>query len=304
MDMNEQDLEILLMLDKYKNITRTAEKLHITQPALTRRIKQMEEKLGVELLFRSRNGVILTPLAESIMPRILELSRGFHDMREYLDSNRGYIGGSLTIGVSINYAQYRLSGFLKKYTELYPKVKIQIRTANSLNIYKALLNQELSLAIMRGEYAWNEGCHRISREPIYIVSMEDFEVDDLRHRNYIRRDTENAFDVGVDRWFQENKLRSSHSIYVDNITTALQMVKEGLGWAIVPQICLDGFEGVKKPIIYQDGSSFLRNSYVLYRNRYYELPQVELFVKELIAYEADLEGYRNNALIRKNNRKN
>ncbi len=284
--MNEQDLEILLMLDEYKNITKTAEKLHITQPALTRRIKQLEENLGVELLFRSRNGVMFTPLAESIIPRILELSRGFHDMREYLDSNLGYIGGSLLAGVSINYAQYRLSGFLKKYTALYPKVNIEIRTANSLNIYKAFLNKELSIAIMRGEYAWNEGCCQISREPIYAVSMEDFDLDDLQRKNYIRRDTENAFDMGVDRWFQENQIKPHHSIYVDNITTALQMVKEGLGWAILPQICLDGFRGYRKPITYRDGTSFLRNSYVLYRHRYYELPQVALFVQSLLAHEA------------------
>lgn len=288
--MNEQDLEILLMLDKYRNITKTAEKLHITQPALTRRIKQMEENLGVELLFRSRNGVMFTPLGESILPRILELSRGFHDMREYLDSNLGYIGGSLKVGVSINYAQYRLSGFLKKYTGLYPKVAVEIRTANSLNIYKAFLNKELSVAVMRGEYAWNEGCRQISSEPIYIVSMEDFDLDDLSRKNYIRRDTENAFDVGVDRWFQENKLRPHHSIYVDNITTALQMVKAGLGWAILPQICLDDFKGFRKPVVYEDGTRFLRNSYVLYRDSYYELPQVALFVNLLSEYEAG--GYK------------
>lgn len=284
--MNEQDLEILLMLDKYKNITKTAEKLHVTQPALTRHIKQLEESLGVELLFRSRNGVVFTPLGESIIPKILELSRGFRDMREYLDSNRGYIGGSLKAGISINYAQYRLSGFLKQYTSLYPKVNIEIRTANSLNIYKSFLNKDLSVVIMRGEYSWNEGSQLLSREPVYIVSMEDFDLDDLRTRNYIRRDTENAFLMGAERWFEENGVSPRHNLYVDNITTALQMVKAGLGWAILPAICLDDFKGYRRPIVYQDGTPFLRNSYVLYRNSYQELPQVELFIKELVAYEA------------------
>lgn len=64
------------------------------------------------------------------------------------------------------------------------------------------------------------------------------------------------------------------------------MVKAELGWAILPAICLDDFKGYRSPIVYQDGTPFLRNSYVLYRNSYQELPQVELFIKELVAYEA------------------
>lgn len=64
------------------------------------------------------------------------------------------------------------------------------------------------------------------------------------------------------------------------------MVKEGPDWAILPQICLDGFKGCRNPTVYHDGTSFLRNSYTLYRHRYYELPQVALFVKSLINYEA------------------
>lgn len=288
--MDEQDLELLLMLNKYKNITKTAEKLHVTQPALTRRIKALEESLGINLLIRSRNGIIFTPLAESILPQITELSEQFQNMRAYLNSNSGYVGGTVKIGMSINYAQYRLAKVLKEFLSLYPQVNVTIKTTQSQSIYKMFLNKEVSLAILRGEFKWDEGCRLFNKEPVCVVAMEDFEISNLNHMNYLRRNSENAFEAGIQRWFHENNLHPKNNIYIDNITTTLQLVKEGLGWAILPQVCLDDFEGVKKPIAYQDGSMFVRNSYLLYRRQYLELPQVALFAEKILSYGNVREG--------------
>ena len=59
--MNERDWKIVKALSEFKNITNTAKNLGISQPALTSRIKKLEENLGVELLTRSNKGVNLTP---------------------------------------------------------------------------------------------------------------------------------------------------------------------------------------------------------------------------------------------------
>ena len=59
------------------------------------------------------------------------------------------------------------------------------------------------------------------------------------------------------------------------------MVKSGIGWAILPEICLDGFDGVRTPLVLQDGSRITRKTYVLYKHDYYELPQVKLFIDEI-----------------------
>ena len=282
--MNEQDLELLLMLDRYKNITKTAEKLHMTQPALTRRIKVLEEELGIQLLIRSRNGVIFTPLAEGILPKIQELSETFRSMRTYLDTNSGYVGGTVKIGLSINYAQYRLAKVLKEFLCQYPKVNVDIRTTQSQSLYPMFMSKEISLAVLRGEYKWDAGCRLFDQEPVCVVSMEDFDIPSLNRRNYLKRSSEEAFRAGIQRWFDENRLNPQNQIYIDNITTALELVKAGLGWAILPEVCLDHFQGVKKPIIYQDGTHFLRNSYILYRKEYLKLPQVALFVEKIISH--------------------
>ena len=64
--MDEKDYELLLELNESKNITKTAQKLYMTQPAITKRIQKMEQDLGCQLFIRSRKGILPTPAAEGI----------------------------------------------------------------------------------------------------------------------------------------------------------------------------------------------------------------------------------------------
>ncbi|EGQ80636.1 LysR family transcriptional regulator [Fusobacterium animalis ATCC 51191] len=68
-------------------------------------------------------------------------------------------------------------------------------------------------------------------------------------------------------------------IYVDNINICVEMVNQGLGWAIVPEICLKNFEGQIKPLVFKNGQAFTRSTYLLYSNSVSKLPQVREFIK-------------------------
>ena len=68
-------------------------------------------------------------------------------------------------------------------------------------------------------------------------------------------------------------------IYVDNINTCVEMVNQGLGWAIVPEICLKNFKGQIKPLVFKNAEAFTRSTYLLYSNSVSKLPQVREFIK-------------------------
>lgn len=65
--MDEKDFELLMVLGESRNITKAADKLFITQSALSKRIKNIERELGVELLLRSRQGIRFTPSGETVL---------------------------------------------------------------------------------------------------------------------------------------------------------------------------------------------------------------------------------------------
>ena len=80
--MDKRDYELLLALDQHKNITKAAQSLYMTQPAITKRIQKMEEELHCPLLIRSKRGVLLTPAAESLLPCARTILKNMEQMEE------------------------------------------------------------------------------------------------------------------------------------------------------------------------------------------------------------------------------
>lgn len=280
--MDEKDYKLILTLYKLKNITKTSEKLFITQPALTKRIKKIEKDLGTDLLIRSKKGVLFTPLGESIIPYIKTVVNTLKQMREHVSSNHNFIGGNLTVGVSLNYARYRLPKVLKNYTEAFPNVDVNIATDHSKNLYNRLKNDEFSIVIIRGEYKWDEVTILLGTEPMCLVCSKENANLSLNSYSYIGRTTDLISQGKIQTWLFENNISINNTkLWVDNIDTCLEMAKHGLGWGILPKICLKNFDGYIKDLYFSDGAPFSRSTYILCKNFYYMLPQVKLFIQYL-----------------------
>lgn len=288
--MDEKDYEIILSLYDLKNMTKTSKKLFITQPALTKRIKKIEKDLGIQLLIRSKQGVIFTPEGETIVPYIKTMANTLKQMRQHIDSNQGIIGGSLSIGVSLNYSHYRLPETLKNYMQSFPNVDVSIITDQSKNLYNMLENDEISIAVLRGEYKWNQGLIHLCKEPMCLVCSTENSKRPLDSYPYIGRHTDSILHGKIQTWLLENGLSTDNTkIWIDNIDTCVEMAKHGLGWAILPKICLENFHGYVKNLYFADGTPFTRSTYILYKDLYYSLPQVKLFIEYLLKNERNYE---------------
>lgn len=282
--MNEKDCELLLELYKIKNITKVSQKLFITQPAISKRIQKMEEELGCQLLLRSNKGVVFTPAGEAIMPSVGSILHASRLMREQAAAAaaENVVCGSLHLGVSIDYAYYRLPAILKTYTERYPRVDAHVITGKSRNLIRMLRQEELPIAILRGEYAWNEGCRLLSTESVYLVCSNENKGRPLTDYPYIGRHTDPFFMQEIQRWKKERGLSEMNTkLWFDNILSCREIIRCGIGWAILPDICLADFDGCKEALTFADGTPFIRNTYLLYKEPYDQLPQVQAFFKML-----------------------
>ena len=122
--MNEKDYMILKVLGETKNITHASEILFMTQSALSKRIKMIEQEFGKKLLIRSYQGVTFTPAGEKVLEfcqnSILELDK----VKQKLEWIEGEISGTLKAGYSISYGTYRLAKEISDYHKAYPKVNL------------------------------------------------------------------------------------------------------------------------------------------------------------------------------------
>ena len=280
--MDERDFELLITLKETGNITHAADRLYITQSSLSKRIHAIEKELNTNILLRSRQGVHFTPEGEIVLKRVSEAACLMDIMRNELESQKGYICGTLNVGVSINYALYQLPELLASYHQQYPHVTTRISTDQSRNLYQQIVNNKIDAAVIRGEYDWKGEKILLNRENVCAIRSSGDANRSLHSLPYIGRKTDPQFEREISQWMREKHLHpKSNGIFVDNITTCVEMVRRGLGWSIVPEICLRDFDGIVEPLTFENGEPFVRSTYIMYNNNVMELPQVSAFIELL-----------------------
>ncbi len=280
--MNEKDFELLDVLKRTGNITRAADYLYTTQSAVSKRIRALEQELGMELLIRTRQGIRFTPAGEAALEESRIAASALTTLRRRIDAMQDQLCGHIRVGISLNYARYKLADALAEYHKKYPNVRICILTGQSRDLYKQLTKGILDVAILRGEFPWDGEQSLLSTEPICVVYNKEFEGKPLTEAMYINRHTDPTQSALLTRWLREQKLDNRHNQFsVDNIDLCLEMIRQGLGWGILPEIAINNYDGCRRPCVFANGEVMERNTYILCQHSASELPQVTAFINHI-----------------------
>ncbi len=278
--MDHIDLLILKVLSEEKNITKAAKRMFISQPALTRRFKNMERDFKTTLMLRVPNGIILTPQGEELLHFAEETLLQLKKAKERIQGMGEHIQGSLFLGVSSIFANYELPQLLKHFLKLYPEVDVSLKTGHSMQISRMLQKDEISLAILRGDLHWDEEKYLLYEDPICLVSSNMINLQDLPKSPRIVANT--AIQAQVDEWWHETfSSPPAKTIEVDSLDTCRQMVLNGLGWSIMPKIGLKKYDHnlYTQNLYLTNGLPLIRRTWLVYRNIYGELPIVRTFAE-------------------------
>lgn len=171
------------------NFTKAAEELYITQPAVTKHIKELESYFKLPLFERNGNKVALTPAGQLLQKHtesLLELSRQLeYEISRLNESHKG----RLNLGASTTIAQYVLPPILAKFRRIYKDVQLNMLNANTEQIEQALLRREIDLGIIEGESRRREIHYTpFTTDEIVLVSSiknqlakkEEIKVEDLK----------------------------------------------------------------------------------------------------------------------------
>ncbi len=134
--MNSRQLQYAVLLSEVLNVSQAAEKLNITQPALSKQILSLEKELGVMLFDRSETPLKLTPAGENFIRDAKELLFKEEELRRSMEEFKTGEKGRLTIGISPFKASYFLSDVIKKLREEFPGLQIVLSEKNSSQLQK------------------------------------------------------------------------------------------------------------------------------------------------------------------------
>jgi len=146
--MSDRRLKVFHTVARLLSFTKAAEALHMTQPAVTFQVRQLEEYFNTRLFDRTHNKVSLTPTGEKVSEfaeRIFDL---YNEMENSVRDLTGEISGALTIGASTTIAEYMLPALLGEFKNQYPDINLRLKVSNSEGIVSMVEHNVIDLGIV------------------------------------------------------------------------------------------------------------------------------------------------------------
>lgn len=163
--MDDKDFLLIKTLYEEQNITHTAKKLFISQPAISDRLKRLEAEFGCQLFIRQPRGILFTSQGEMLVQYVNEADERYQKIRSALAKPVGKAFGSLSIACSNVFAKYHMPSLLSEFKKKYPAIDISLKSGFSTNRYKDFLEGRFHVCIIRGEHNWSEHKKRLLRDP-------------------------------------------------------------------------------------------------------------------------------------------
>lgn len=148
--MSNFRLKVFNSVAQHLNFTQAADELCITQPAVSKNIRELEAELKTALFDRIKGKVFLTEAGHIVLQRVKEILEIENQMQYQISTLNGKLAGQLRVGASTTIGQYILPRILAKFNVLYPEVKISLINENTQKIETLLTNKDIDLGLVEG----------------------------------------------------------------------------------------------------------------------------------------------------------
>ncbi|WP_075995585.1 hydrogen peroxide-inducible genes activator [Salaquimonas pukyongi] len=247
MKLTLRQMQYFEALARTRHFAHAAEAVHVSQPALSAQIMEMERRLGAKLFDRSRAGVYPTALAERLLPAVIRILNETKAVEEMAESSAGLLAGKLRLGIIPTIAPYVLPALVPRAAERYPQLEFEIREGLTANLVEALLAREVDLLVaalpvsdagLEEQFLWRDnfiiaktpGAADVLTGPIQIDEIPAQRLLLLAEGHCLR---DQALDVCGLR--QEGKV---FNFEATSMATLVQLVSSGMGLTLLPEMAV------------------------------------------------------------------
>ena len=231
------------------SFSHAAESLHITQPAVSKRIAVLEQRLNARLFDRIGRHISLTEAGRALLPRAVQVLQTLDDTRRALSNLSAEVQGRLILGTSHHIGLHRLPPVLRQFTQRYPAVSLDIRFLDSEVAYEQVLQGDIELAIITLAPTLEEPivARRIWDDPLDFVVAPDHSLATASAVSLAQLAACRAVFPGpstfthrvVSRLFERHGVVPSISMSTNYLETIKMLVSIGLAWSVLPRTMVD-----------------------------------------------------------------
>ncbi|WP_426142692.1 LysR family transcriptional regulator [Pseudomonas sp. DWP3-1-2] len=247
--MDLANLNAFIAIAETGSFSGAGDRLHLTQPAISKRIAGLEQQLKVRLFDRLGREVSLTEAGRALLPRAYQILDVLEDTRRALTNLTGEVTGRLTLATSHHIGLHRLPTLLREFTRLYPQVALDIQFLDSEVAYEEILHGRAELAVIT---LAPEPHHLIKAVPVWddpldFVAAPEHPLTNsgpMTLENIVRYPAvfpgNNTFTHHIVSGLCEAQgLKPDIAMSTNYLETIKMMVSIGLAWSVLPRTMLD-----------------------------------------------------------------
>lgn len=268
--MNLTDWQILQSLSETHNMTKSAHQLFLSQPTLTKRLKNLEKEFGRPLIIRHAQGISFTAEGNFLVQKAAGVLAKYAELKDHIQHmSQTDFTGIIPVAANAPFARTYLPLAIAKFRKQYPLIDFDIQVGYTLNNYRRLYRNEIPLGFIREAFNWPFQKLLVAEEKTYVIANRPFRLQDLESIPEIQSRFSASLTASIEKWWHTYFYGPANTtIRCEDSSIAIEFVRQGLGYTIVPGIQLLGREKefYRLPLRSPDGHYFLRRTWLYYKN--------------------------------------
>ncbi|SFR46498.1 DNA-binding transcriptional regulator, LysR family [Marinobacter daqiaonensis] len=247
--MDSNALKAFVTIIDQGSFSEAAETLHLTQPAISKRLAALENQLGTPLLERSHRQIRLTDAGARLLPHARRILDEVHNARLSLQDRDGVVSGQLSLIASHHIGLHHLPGWLQRLSQGYPEVSLTLQFMDSEGAYDQMRKRTAELAFVTLSESMDQSFEVHARwrdEMAFVVSpdhplasMESPDLRALSGYDALLPEAGTATYRSISRLFLDADLPLNLPMPTNYLETLKVMTGVGLGWSVLPVSMVD-----------------------------------------------------------------
>jgi len=247
--MEIDGLKAFLAVAEAASFSIAADRLHLTQPAVSKRIALLEQQLDTRLFDRIGRTVRLTHSGQVLLTRANQILQQVEDTERAVRNLAGEVGGQLSLATSHHVGLWRLPAVLRSYIASHPGVALDLHFMDSEVAHERIIQGELEMAIITlapsvheklvAEPIWRDELVFVAASGHPLSEEQQISVDDLAEYSAILPDMTTFTGRIVKGMFEERQLPLNIGMSTNYLETIKMLIGVGLGWSVLPRTMLD-----------------------------------------------------------------
>ena len=240
-ELTLRQLRALAAVHRDRSVTAAAKKLHLTQPAVTLQIRNLQTLAGLPLIQRTSDGMLLTDAGREVLALTERIEAAIADCETSLEMMAGKTAGRISIG-AVSTAKYFVPFMISGFSKLYPNVDVSLSIGNRQEIGTALRGYDLDFAIMgRPPADIDMNVNLIGDHPHVIIAPTGHRLArksriaraDLARETFLTREPGSGTRGLMEQLFETARIRPKMGMAMSSNETIKQAVIAGLGIAFI-----------------------------------------------------------------------